>query len=552
MKPIYKQQAELIELCDTLEPLSKEYLSSGGSLSDWRKEINSYKAFIPLIGCYSAGKSSLLNALIDSKLFKVKIDPCTDIAFELSWGKQDTFILQDGDDIYPVSMHEIQTGSYSAKPNSIISITLDNEHLKAYPHLALVDLPGLQSGINAHSMAIDSYVRKSAAYLIVIDPEIGLRRDLIEFLLELRAFKVPVYCLITKSEKLHEDGLNDIVKKTGEQIEASFGRKADYIATASAKKKDLESVHKLLSQLENRSGELLFNSFNTKLYTVVSSLEKAINSRINNEALNDDELKAKEKEIIKQSADALRKVSDASERQGNTIQNTGTQLVMHIQQAMESNIYTLVSTVISHGDLNSQVGYICRKAFLEGYSLYVQPILKGYSSELESCIGNIHVESIRNETQANSHSEFANNASEPNFFQRMVSDIVKSIPLIGPIIGPIIVGVVNSIIDLFRDKKGSTGSQEEQKQQIEMQIRQETIAKVVNSIQGPIQEKLNAAINDMNRVTEETIYNNEESTKEALWDIQKQRTESAAAFEARKQKWQGDLEIVVKYYEYLS
>ena len=97
MKTITAQQTEYLELCSTLNPLTKEYQVSSEELGIWQKEIGSFQAYVPLIGAYSSGKSSLLNAFLQQKLFRVKIDTCTDIAFEIFWANQDKFeIITDG------------------------------------------------------------------------------------------------------------------------------------------------------------------------------------------------------------------------------------------------------------------------------------------------------------------------------------------------------------------------------------------------------------------------------------------------------------------------
>jgi predicted GTPase len=99
MKTITAQQTEYLELCSTLNPLTKEYQVSSEELGIWQKEIGSFQAYVPLIGAYSSGKSSLLNAFLQQKLFRVKIDPCTDIAFEIflccSRGQSCDFLIQD-------------------------------------------------------------------------------------------------------------------------------------------------------------------------------------------------------------------------------------------------------------------------------------------------------------------------------------------------------------------------------------------------------------------------------------------------------------------------
>ena len=200
MKTFHTQQTEFLKLCSILIPISKKYDYSSTDLEAWVPEIENYHAYVPLIGVYSSGKSSLLNTLFGSKVFKKEITPCTDIPFEISWGENDKYEIRHSDSVQPVTLKEIQEGTYTARPDSVISMVMNNDNLEKYKNLALVDLPGLNAGIDAHSKAIDFYIHKSAAYLLVIDPKTNLRKDLVDFLLELSAFSVPVYCIITKKD----------------------------------------------------------------------------------------------------------------------------------------------------------------------------------------------------------------------------------------------------------------------------------------------------------------------------------------------------------------
>ncbi len=542
MKTITAQQTEYLELCSTLHPLTQEYQVPSEELETWKAEIGSFQAYVPLIGAYSSGKSSLLNAFLQQKLFRVEIDPCTDIAFEIFWANQDKFeIITDGKSS-PVTAEQIREGTYTAKPESICRVALNNPALQSLPHLAIVDLPGLQSGVQVHSMAIDNYISKSAAYLLIIDPEILLREDLIRFMEELQAFSVPVYCLITKSDKKDPTEMEQVKESVQNQILQYFGRNPDGMDTVSAGIPDTEGFRRVLNELEDRSGELLGTAYNAKFRSLLGTLERSISTRIENTELDDTELDRQERELVHKIGDAKREIAAASDKSRVEAQNAGSRWIMHIQQALESNINAFVNTQMAGGDLQSQVGHVCRRAFIDGYNQYVLPVLKGYGSKLEGIVANIQISggSFKAETPNEDKGP-----KKDSTFMVVIEEIIKKIPLIGPFL-------VAIFKTFFGGSKGKAANKDDQKRQIEQRLRSDIIPKVVSDMHEQIKQKIDESIAEMNKSTEQALNANLEQYQKDLADLRVQRKAEADQFAQKKLQWQKDLDKVRECYGYLT
>ena len=540
MKTIADQQTEFLKLCTILEPLTKQYQVSSGELETWKTEIGSFQAYVPLIGAYSSGKSSLLNAFLQQKLFRVEIDPCTDIAFEIFWASQDKFETVTDGKSSSVTSEQIRKGTYDAKPESICRVGLNNSALQSFPHLAIVDLPGLQSGVRVHSMAIDNYVSKSAAYLLIIDPEILLREDLIRFMEELQAFSVPVYCMITKSDKKDPAEIQQVKDVVQDQILQYVGRNPDGIDIVSAGTPDVEGFRRVLNELEDRSGELLAAAYNDRFGSLLSSLERSINTRIENTELDDTQLDRKERELTSKIDTAKHEIAGASEKSRVEAQNAGARWVAHIQQALESNVNALVNTQMAGGDFQSQIGHICRRAFIDGYNQFVLPVLKGYGSKLEGIVAN---------TQTISSTEQSKEIKAPkqdnSAIKGIIEEILKNIPVIGPILATI-------FRLIFGGSKGSAASKEDQKRQIEQKLRSEIIPQVVSNLQEQIKQKIDESIAEMNKNTEQALNSNLDHFKRDLEDLKEQRKANEESFKQKKLQWQTDIETVRECYGYLT
>ncbi len=544
MKTITAQQTEYLELCSALHPLTKQYHVSSEELETWQKEIGSFQAYVPLIGAYSSGKSSLLNAFLQKKLFRVEIDPCTDIAFEIFWANQDKFEIITDRKSTPVTADQIRSGSYTAKPNSICRVALNNPALQSLPHLAIVDLPGLQSGVQVHSMAIDNYESKSAAYLLIIDPEILLREDLIRFMEELQAFSVPVYCLITKSDKKDPTEIEQVKDAVQNQILQYFGRNPDGIDIVSAGTPDTEGFKRVLHELEDRSGELLAAAYNDRFRSLLGTLERSILARIENTELDDTELDRRERELATKVDAAKQEIATASEKSRVEAQNAGAHWIAHIQQALESNVNALTNTQIAGGDLQSQIGHICRRAYIDGYNQYVLPVLKGYGSILDSIVANAQPSSGSLSTRDQSGGIKAPKQDNSPIIS-IIEEILKSIPVVGPILAAIFKAI-------FGGSKGKAASKEDQKRQIEQKLRSEIIPQVVSNIQEQIKQKIDESIAEMNKNTEQALIARLDQYKIDLEDLKEQRKADEASFKLKKLQWQTDLEKVRECYGYLT
>lgn len=543
MKTITAQQTEYLDLCSALHPLTKQYQVSSEELETWKTEISSFQAYVPLIGAYGSGKSSLLNAFLQQKLFRVEIDPCTDIAFEIFWANQDKFeIITDGKST-PLTAEQIRSGGYTAKPDSICRVALNNPALQSFPHLAIVDLPGLQSGVQVHSMAIDNYVSKSAAYLLIIDPEILLREDLIRFMEELQAFSVPVYCLITKSDKKDPTEIEQVKDAVQNQILQYFGRNPDGIDIVSAGTPDTEGFKRVLHELEDRSGELLAAAYNDRFRSLLGTLERSILARIENTELDDTELDRMERELAAKIDTAKHEITDISEKNRVEIQNAEAHWLAHIQQALDSNVNALTNTQMAGGDLQSQMGHICRRAFIDGYNQFVLPVLKVYGSKLEGIVAN-----VQTSNSGVSSAEQTGTGQAPkqdnSAMKEIIAELLKKIPVIGPVLA--------LLYRLFSSSKGKAASKDDQKRQIEQKLRSEIIPNVISNLQEQIKQKIDESIAEMNKNTELALNKNLDQFKRDLEDLKEQRKANEESFKQKKLQWQKDLEKVRECYGYLT
>ena len=86
---MFKTQQNIQAHIPELETLFQKYDLSVEPLIQLKSNVENFKVRVPLIGAFSAGKSSLINALIQKKLLCVEIDPASNLATEISFSEDE-------------------------------------------------------------------------------------------------------------------------------------------------------------------------------------------------------------------------------------------------------------------------------------------------------------------------------------------------------------------------------------------------------------------------------------------------------------------------------
>ena len=97
--------------------------------------------------------------------------------------------------------------------------------LAGLSHLRLVDMPGWDSGIQAHSVAIDNYASRSLAYGVVVSADEGNLRDSIrKALKELAVRDIPVFAIVSKADKKPPEDVDAVVEQVKQEITHTMGK----------------------------------------------------------------------------------------------------------------------------------------------------------------------------------------------------------------------------------------------------------------------------------------------------------------------------------------
>lgn len=186
-----------------LKAIREKYSLDSSDIDEMLGEIQSFKVTAPIIGNFSTGKSSMLNAVLGRRLVSVEITPETAVPTEIFYGDDNVTRIDLEGNTHNYSFDELPLRDLSVRNTELVRIAYDHPFLKEIENVKLVDLPGFDSGIELHNQAIDKYLPNSLAYILVVAvDEPVLKDNITNFVQELELHGMPLYVVLTKCSRL--------------------------------------------------------------------------------------------------------------------------------------------------------------------------------------------------------------------------------------------------------------------------------------------------------------------------------------------------------------
>lgn len=181
------------------------------SLEKWRQEMAGYRVLVPLVGKFSAGKSTLLNALMGQDLLGVDISPETADASELHYSQNEHVegIYLDGTQKAAPNVAATLPSSES-NPLWYYRRHIDNPLLKSLGKLVLVDMPGLDSNKFNHEKSIANYIERGEVFVGVLSSEAVFDESVMRVLREAYGTGKELHLVVTKCGRQSDEKLQEI------------------------------------------------------------------------------------------------------------------------------------------------------------------------------------------------------------------------------------------------------------------------------------------------------------------------------------------------------
>ena len=282
MKNVMKYQMLLDKMSEVSSLLSDEAQAELKAKSEeFMNEMqDSQYIKVPLVGVFSAGKSSLLNVFTQkNNMLPVDTMPETAVAYELYYAQTECVELyRNGKKIDSKQLSDIK--QLDTKPGDIAKVYCTSEPIRQLQEkgIILVDMPGIGSGIERHDAAIFNYIHSGTAFVLVVDAEQGsLRGSTLTFMQELSKYNMYPAVLVSKIDKKPENDVKDIVEYIQYQM-SRLGNPNPFVGTVCAVDNNLEGFQQYLDLLDPEM--LVAEKFGLKLKQIITSLIDQIKVRV--------------------------------------------------------------------------------------------------------------------------------------------------------------------------------------------------------------------------------------------------------------------------------
>lgn len=217
-------------------------------LSEAQNTVNNFRINAPLIGLFSAGKSSILNKYLNIDL-PVGIEAKTSVACEFVYDTDEYLeVITDKNESSRKSIAELK--DLTIENCSFVRMHLNNNKLMNMKDITIVDMPGLDSGYEQHNKAIKNYINSASYFIIIMDIENGtIKKSLLDFLKELDLYSLNFGFILSKYEQKDETDIENITKNTKENILNYIGKDV-FVGKVSVLNSDIADFEKILSNMQ--------------------------------------------------------------------------------------------------------------------------------------------------------------------------------------------------------------------------------------------------------------------------------------------------------------
>ncbi|BEE28644.1 GTPase [Helicobacter pylori] len=378
---ILRAQTNFVEFLEQVLEVLKGVEIDKTECSILLASVQKQQLVIPVVGNFSAGKSTLLNRFLEKSVLPTGITPETSLATELHYSANERIEAFSNNDEKTESF-ELNEQSFEAiKDNatkySYLKVYLNNEALKNSAPLVFVDMPGFDSPISSHTHAILEYLERGVHFVILTSVQEGnLTKRMVRELKSLLEF---------------DKGLSFILSKTNLRTPSQVGEISHYIQDQIQDHLDL-TTHLIHSNKDNNAllevadkidAEKLFSALYLKrLKFLNSQLQNSLKSVIK----SFDYSKEKALEEIKALDLGVKDIEKTYEKLRANLEEeyssvaVGSVVKKVVEEVREQKSY-LASLTNKPKEFNSEIESIMQQSLIKNAKLEIEKINLSFSKD---------------------------------------------------------------------------------------------------------------------------------------------------------------------------
>ena len=332
----------LEEIINLLTPLNID-ISTQQTLM---KKIDTTELIVPVVGGFSAGKSTLINHFLGNEILSTNLTPETALATELRYDTKNYIQAIKSDESFDIfELNQSSEIKDNASKYKYLKLYLNNDKLKLIEPLVLVDMPGFDSPLELHNHAILNYLNKGIYFVVLTSIEDGnITKSTLRELENMTEFGKDFSFCLSKANLRSETDVREVQDKINSQLKDYFDFDKKVIPLYQNGGNELEkiltsiNVEELFERIFKQDLKYNYLEIESSINTIISTL-KVSKEEVNNALI---ELKNSIKKIMS------KKETMIDEAQSKYSSNSVDSIVDAVSRELLTNQDSLVQLAISN------------------------------------------------------------------------------------------------------------------------------------------------------------------------------------------------------------
>ena len=313
----------VIEIAESLEQKS---IAERLRAIEERAQNPSAQLILPLIGEFSAGKTSLINALTDSKVLEIASLPTTATLYQIIFGAPENkavALSAEGEEV-ELQLDALKNDELKKYP----TVTLFDTSTKVPKDIIFVDTPGLSSPDPKHREVLTSILPRVDAILLTVDANQAVTRSLIDFVKSMRLAEKPIYLILNKIDTKSSSELQDLKRGIARDVDLPI----DSLVCASAYTNNISELQQLLTKIQAEKTQIIAKVDALRTKELIGELRSFIAEVL----------------CSSSSPKELKEAVRAQERELERLQNNIRQLMERVEEKLSDKVDETQSSLRTH------------------------------------------------------------------------------------------------------------------------------------------------------------------------------------------------------------
>lgn len=514
-------------------------------LQEKRGEIHDFRAKVPVVGAFSAGKSALLNAFMGGEeILAENISMETAIATELCYSEAPEpyaiRVKKDGTE-ERCTLAEAKAENPSDCKKYIFC--LPNESLSKMRDITLVDMPGYSSGIEAHNTAIAQYIDDAAGFVYVISVNAGtFDAQSQNFLEEILQYSPVIRFILTKCDLKTAAERDEVAAVVQESLTDFLGEPVKLLKTSSRFPEAKDELLQLFSSLS--ADDMMLQKHGGPCCMLMMKVKAALEEQKAALSFHPSEIDAQLRENQRVRESLNMNLEAKKKERHRKMQQEGMDRVMaDVSMALESGVPQLVTALQSGPDafgntMNSLLRPVLKNSLsdviMDNYDDMVDDLMaqldakQGWDADdvadkLTSAVGTV-----------NSLLEGAQALAKARKYTKIFKAAATGAAVMTNVVAPAVELIIIFLPDILNFLSKAFGTSPEQ--QMEQMIRNRVIPQVCENLRPRVMESLREAEENMMREIESSFAEQMDAARETMEQLKQEKEQHQLDIEAKKQQ----------------